>query len=83
MKVLRCKNCKGQAVKLEKRESCSTCGFALDYREEGGEDGEGYMRNTVEEDGECKLGTAFGEGCLLAVCIECGAHVEHIPMGVE
>lgn len=34
----------------------------------------------AHEDGECDMGPAYGEGCWLTTCAECGGIVDHLPL---
>jgi len=43
----------------------------IEYRE--------LKRNHVEENGECEMGAAYGDGCYMFTCANCGAR-SHLPM---
>ncbi len=40
---------------------------------------EDLVRNQVENDGECQIGSAHGEGCHLYTCTQCKA-LDHVPV---
>ena len=40
-------------------------------------------RTQVEDNGECEIGTAFGNGCYIFICNDCDKIVDKIPMITE
>ena len=42
----------------------------------------GLERCQVEEESECRMGSAYGRGCHMYICTEC-RQKEHLPFGDE
>ncbi len=76
---MKCKKCKNNTFKITIIQDCSDCVHNAAYdddRERIYDQAEidrlGLERIAVEEDGECNLGTAFGGGCYMFICVKCG-----------
>ena len=84
---MKCKNCKNDLFKIEYINTCEDCKNNGAYNEYENHDLEydeeiilklGLLREEVENDGQCKIGDAFGGGCYLIACTKCG-YIINIP----
>jgi hypothetical protein len=78
-----CIHCLNETFFLAEKTSCKECsnngikeGEEWVYRDLK----EGEERTQAEEDAECLLGSAHGEGCSIIVCADCGKLHEHVPL---
>ena len=76
-----CVHCGNESFFYVRKDDCKTC------VNNGIRDDEGYAyrdlkedeeRTEVEENGECLLGNAHGEGCSILVCSRCEKLHEHV-----
>ena len=85
MKQMKCKKCGSNVFAIEVRTDCDDCehnGWKVDIDDDYqyGEAPDDVVRDMVEFDGECYMGTSHNYGCWIVVCIGCGGK-EHLPMG--
>ena len=82
----RCIYCKNESFFFVDKDDCKTC------ENNGIKDDDGYSyrrpepdeeRTEVEDDGECLLGYANGQGCSIVVCSRCGELHGHTPIGYD
>jgi len=75
-----CLSCRNESFFFVRKESCETCenngisvaeGYAYKKQKED------EKRTEVEDEGECLLGEAHGEGCTILVCSKCGLLHDH------
>lgn len=77
---MKCKKCKTNMFTIDVRQDCDDCEYNGWISKDGyeySEPPEDVERNMVEQEGECYHGTAYGCGCWLIKCTECG-HIEHV-----
>jgi len=75
---MKCKKCQNDLFKIDSKLCCDNCEHNGAYSE--GEyiyDDEeieelGLTRDQVIEEGNCRKTTAFGSGCYVFICAECG-----------
>ena len=87
MKQLLCNNCEQTAFSIERELYCSECENNRAWDEDTQKwindpkliEEKELVRDHVEDAGECDIGTAYGEGCYVIYCLNCGQMVEHIP----
>jgi len=76
---MKCGNCQGLLFTITKKKSCHDCVYNGFFDEEADEWQFGELpsndieRTMVEEEGECFLNSAYGEGCYLFICSECSS----------
>ena len=69
---MKCKKCGNNLFYVEVTNSCGECIENGIWTEEGYVYDKGnHERSEVEEEGECAMGSAWGEGCHLYTCQEC------------
>ena len=73
--MMKCKQCKTELFLITEISDCDKC------EHNGWHNGEGYrydtppkgtLRDQVEQEGECNLSHAFGAGCWIFTCFNCG-----------
>jgi hypothetical protein len=81
----KCSFCGNESFLLVDLDSCATCENNGIKDEEGDwvyrALKEGETREEVDDDSECLLGNAYGDGCCIMVCSQCDKTHKHIPMG--
>lgn len=85
---MECKNCGNDTFKVVKKIMCECCTFNHAWDVETGEyisnekviEEKDLCRDHVEQEGECELGNAHGEGCYVLMCSICATIGEHIPL---
>ena len=73
---MKCK-CKCDVFNIFINSDCDDCEYNGSYTEHSGyiytELPKGAIRDQTIEEGECKMGSSFDEGCYFFTCTECGA----------
>lgn len=75
-----CKKCKGKLFEIEILKDCAECDFNPAYDDETESwitdqatiDKKELVRDMVENDCECSFGSAYGGGCYMFRCNNCG-----------
>ena len=84
---IKCVKCNSKEMHIENIKTCNGCKHNGSWDEPGifvyDEDDineRKLEREEVEENGCCRYGDAYGNGCWIFTCAKCGAHVQHIPL---
>ena len=80
----KCSSCGHESFHFVDLDSCATCENNV-IKDENGDWvyralKEGELREEVDEDSECFMGSAFGDGCCILVCCACDKTHKHIPV---
>lgn len=84
----KCNDCQGNLFHIKIKTDCEDCEYNGVYIEHSGytldeyEFPRDYVRSQSFEEGECKLGDSFDDGCYQFVCATCGA-ISHLPLVVQ
>ena len=92
---MKCQNCGNNKFLIERIEECDSCEhngaqlstdspyiYDADIIISEKLKGNDIERDQVEYEGECNMGTAYGDGCYMIKCLKCG-HLNHIPIGFD